>query len=110
MFKPLLRRYSTRSQMALDISLWKTNTGQKSLSFLAPKIWSKREMYYKTTDQTGHRLPTTDPPTGPLSTHQPLTTDHQTPTTSHQPTTIPMRKTNTRQKSFRAKNMVQKRL
>ena len=27
----------TRSQMTLD----KTNTGQKSLSFLGPKIWSK---------------------------------------------------------------------
>ena len=40
-FKPWLCRYSTRSQMALDILLWKTNTGQKSLSFLGPKIWSK---------------------------------------------------------------------
>ena len=41
MFKPSLCRYSTRSQMTLDIPLWKTNTGQKSLSFLGPKIWSK---------------------------------------------------------------------
>ena len=41
MFKPSLCRYSTRSQMALDIPLRKTNTGQKSLSFLGPKIWSK---------------------------------------------------------------------
>ena len=41
MFKLSLCRYSTRSQMALDIRLQKTNTGQKSLSFLAPKIWSK---------------------------------------------------------------------
>ena len=39
-FKPSLCRYSTRSQMALDIPLLKTNTGQKSLSFLGPKIWS----------------------------------------------------------------------
>ena len=39
--KPPLCRYSTRSQMALDILLRKTNTGQKSLSFLGPKIWSK---------------------------------------------------------------------
>ena len=41
MFKLSLCNYSTRSQMALDISLQKTNTGQKSLSFLGPKIWSK---------------------------------------------------------------------
>ena len=41
MFKPSLRRYNTRSQMALDIPLWRTNTRQKSLSFLGPKIWSK---------------------------------------------------------------------
>ena len=27
--------------MALDIPLRKTNTGQKTLSFLGPKIWSK---------------------------------------------------------------------
>ena len=40
-FKPSLCRYSTRSQMALDIPLPKTNTGKKSLSFLVPKIWSK---------------------------------------------------------------------
>ena len=41
MFKPSLCRYSTRSQMALDIPLRKTNTGQKSLSSLGTKIWSK---------------------------------------------------------------------
>ena len=41
MFKPSLCRCSTRSQMALDIPLWKTNTGQKSLFFFGPKIWSK---------------------------------------------------------------------
>ena len=41
MFKPSLCRYSTRSQMILDIPLWKTNTGQRSLSFLRPKIWFK---------------------------------------------------------------------
>ena len=27
--------------MALDIPLLQTNTGQKSLSFLGPEIWSK---------------------------------------------------------------------
>ena len=41
MFKPLLCGYSTRSQMAFDIPLRKTNTRQKSLSFLVSKIWSK---------------------------------------------------------------------
>ena len=41
MFEPLLCRYSTRSPMALDMPLQKTNTGQKSLSFFGPNIWSK---------------------------------------------------------------------
>ena len=41
MFKPSLCRYSTRSQMTPDIPLRKTNTGQKSISVLGPKIWSK---------------------------------------------------------------------
>ena len=41
MFKPSLFRYSTRSQVALDIPLRKANTGRKSLFFLGPKIWSK---------------------------------------------------------------------
>ena len=41
MFKPSLCKYSARSLIALDIPLEKTNTGQKSLSFLGPKIWSK---------------------------------------------------------------------
>ena len=42
MFKPSLCQNSTRSQMALDIPLWKTSTGQNSLSFHRPKIWSKK--------------------------------------------------------------------
>ena len=46
-FKPSLCRCSTRSQMALDIPLWKTNTGKKSLSFLGPKIWSKLALVSK---------------------------------------------------------------
>ena len=41
MFKPSLCSYSTGSQIVLDIPLRKTNTGQKSLSFLGPRIWSK---------------------------------------------------------------------
>ena len=40
-FKPSLCKYSKRSQMAMDLPLQKTKTGQKSLSFLGPKIWSK---------------------------------------------------------------------
>ena len=47
MFKPSLCRYSTRSRMALDIPLRKTNTGQKSLSFLGLKIWSKIDLSIK---------------------------------------------------------------
>ena len=42
MFQPSLCRYSTRLQMTLGMPLRKTNTGQKSLSFLGPKIWSER--------------------------------------------------------------------
>ena len=38
MFKPSLCRYSTRSQITLDIPLQKTNTGQKRLSFLRSNI------------------------------------------------------------------------
>ena len=42
MFQSSLNRYSTRSKMALDIPLRKTNTGgQQALSFLGPKIWTE---------------------------------------------------------------------
>ena len=37
MFKPSLCRHSSRSQIALDIPLQKTNTGQKSLYFFRAK-------------------------------------------------------------------------
>ena len=40
-FTPSLNRYNTRSQMALDMPLRKTALGQKNISFLGPKIWSK---------------------------------------------------------------------
>ena len=40
-FKLSFCRSRTRSQMALNIPLQKINTGQKGLSFLGPKIWSK---------------------------------------------------------------------
>ena len=38
MFQPSLWTYSKKSQMALDMFLQKISTGQKSLSFLGPKI------------------------------------------------------------------------
>ena len=41
MFKLSLCRYSTRLQMALEIPLKKTNTGQIDLSFSGRKLWSK---------------------------------------------------------------------
>ena len=41
MFQPSLRMYNIRSQMTLDIPLWKTNTGQQALSFLGPEIETK---------------------------------------------------------------------
>ena len=47
MFKPSLCKYNTRSQMTLDMTLLKTNTGQKSLSFIGPKIWSKIDLSIK---------------------------------------------------------------
>ena len=37
---PSLNNYNTRSQMKLDIPLCSTNEGQKSMSFLGPKIWN----------------------------------------------------------------------
>ena len=42
-----LCRYSTRSQMALDIILQRTNTGEKSLICLDPKTWSKLKTKYQ---------------------------------------------------------------
>ena len=35
-----LNNYNTRSQMALDIPLYRTNKGQKSMSLLGAKIWN----------------------------------------------------------------------
>ena len=40
-FTPSFNKYDTRSQMALDIPLRKTTIGQKSISFLRTKVWSK---------------------------------------------------------------------
>ena len=44
MFKPSSSRYRTRSKMALEIHLRKTNAGPKSLSFLGQKIWFKIDL------------------------------------------------------------------
>ena len=35
-----LNNYNTRSQMTLDIPLFRTNKGQKFMSFLGAKIWN----------------------------------------------------------------------
>ena len=40
-FKPFFNKYNTGSQMELDILFRKTTIGQKSISFLGPKVWSK---------------------------------------------------------------------
>ena len=52
MFMPSLNNYNTRSQMALDIPLCRTIIGQKSMSFLVPKIWNKISLNIKTTATT----------------------------------------------------------
>ena len=41
MFMPSLTNNNTRSQIALDIPPCRTNKGQKSMSFLGPKVWNK---------------------------------------------------------------------
>ena len=45
MFNPSLCRYSTRSQVILDLPLRKTNTEHKSLSLFGHKKWSKIVMH-----------------------------------------------------------------
>ena len=55
-YKPSLWRYSTRAEMALDMPLKKTNTGQKSLSFLGQKIWSKIDPSTLVSKMLKHRL------------------------------------------------------
>ena len=41
MIKPTYHKCNTRSQMAMNIPLRQTNTGQPALSFLGSKIWAK---------------------------------------------------------------------
>ena len=58
-FTPSLNRYNTRSQMALDIPLRKAALGQKNISFLGPKVWSKISndlKVVKTTNCSTHGL------------------------------------------------------
>ena len=52
MFMPSLNNYNTRSQMALDMPLCRTIKGQKSMSFLGPKIWNKVSSNIKTAATT----------------------------------------------------------
>ena len=49
---PSLNNYNTRSQMALDIPLCRTYKGQKSMSFLGPKIWNMLSSNIKATATT----------------------------------------------------------
>ena len=49
-----LNRYNTRLEMALDIPLWKTVLGNKSISFLGPKILSKMNNDLKTVLTTNY--------------------------------------------------------
>ena len=48
MFIPFLNNYNTRSKMASNIPLCRTIKGQKSTSFLGPKIWNKIRSNIKT--------------------------------------------------------------
>ena len=43
-----VNNYNTRSHMALDIRLCRGNKGQKSMSFIGPKIWNKVSSVIKT--------------------------------------------------------------
>ena len=45
--------YNTRrSQTALDIPLKKTNTGQKSISYLGPSLWNKLDSHLRVAPTT----------------------------------------------------------
>ena len=59
MFMPSINNYNTRSELALDIPLFRTIKGQESMSFLGPKIWNKVSSNIKTAATTSsftHRL------------------------------------------------------
>ena len=48
MFMSSINNYNTRSELALDIPLFRTIKGQESMSFLGPKIWNKVSQNIKT--------------------------------------------------------------
>ena len=52
MFMHSLNNYNTRSEMALNITHFRTIEGQKSMSFLRPKIWTKLNSNIKTAATT----------------------------------------------------------
>ena len=49
-FKPAGQNTTTTSLFKLTQSLWKTNHGQKSLSYVEPSIWNKLPDFLKTTE------------------------------------------------------------
>ena len=51
-FTPSFNRYNTRSQVTLDIPLQKTVLGQKRISFLGSKMWSKINNDLKTANDS----------------------------------------------------------
>ena len=46
-FIPSPNTYNTRSQMALDVPLRKSELGRKSISFLEPSIWNKLRIRFQ---------------------------------------------------------------
>ena len=52
MFKPSCKRYNTKLPAGLDMPFRKTNTGQQTLSFLRPKIWTKISHITKKVEKT----------------------------------------------------------
>ena len=56
-FTPSFNKHNTTSQMALDIPLQKTTIGQKSISFLGPKVWSKTNNSFKAVKTTATFTP-----------------------------------------------------
>ena len=53
-FTPFFNKYNTRSQMALDIPLWKTTVGRKSILFPGPKIWFETNISLKAVKTTAN--------------------------------------------------------
>ena len=51
---PSLNNYNTKLWILLDIPLCRTDKGQKSMSFLGPKIWNKETWNIKTAATTAY--------------------------------------------------------